>query len=89
MEKEIDFNSESKIKKKETKENKNQEILIEDNELRIIYRPKQERLSEKSLIKVIELSSKIKKDSFITIVSIHRKIINKEPLMLENLSLSI
>ena len=70
LEKEIDFNSESKIKKKkETKENKNQEILIQEDEFRIIYRPKQESLSEKSLIKVIELSNSIKKDSFITMVS--------------------
>ena len=70
LEKEIDINSESKIKnKKETKEKKNEEILIKENEFRIIYRPKQESLSEKSLIKVIELSGRIKKDSFITMVS--------------------
>ena len=70
LEKEIDINSESKIKKKkETKEKKNEQILIQENEFRIIYRPKQESLSEDSLIKVIELSSRIKKDSFITMVS--------------------
>ena len=70
FEKEIDTNSESKIKKKkETKEKQNEEILIQENEYRIIYRPKQDSLSEKSLIKVIELSNRIKKDSFITMVS--------------------
>ena len=70
LEKEIDINSESIIKKKkETKEKKNEQILIQENEFRIIYRPKQESLSEDSLIKVIELSSRIKKDSFITMVS--------------------
>ena len=70
LEKEIDINSGSKIKKKkETKEKQNEEILIQDNEFRIIYRPKQESLSEKSLIKVIELSNRIKKDSFVTMVS--------------------
>ena len=70
LEKEIDTNSESKIKKKkETKEKQNEEILIQENEYRIIYRPKQDSLSEKSLIKVIELSNRIKKDSFITMVS--------------------
>ena len=70
LEKEIDINSGSKIKKKkETKEKQNEEILIQDNEFRIIYRPKQESLSEKSLIKVMELSNRIKKDSFVTMVS--------------------
>lgn len=70
LEKEIDINSGSKIKKKkETKEKQNEEILIQENEFRIIYRPKQESLSEKSLIKVIELSNRIKKDSFVTMVS--------------------
>ena len=54
---------------KKTKDLENNIVVIEKNEFRIIYKPNQPNLNEKALIKVIEISNQLNKESLVTIKS--------------------
>ena len=43
--------------------------LVEENKLRIIYKPNQSKLEEKALIKIIELSSNVSSENLISLIS--------------------
>ena len=43
--------------------------IVEENNLRIIYKPNQLKLEEKVLIKIIELSNSLDSENFISLIS--------------------
>ena len=57
-------------KKKETIEKEMRQFeIVEENNLRIIYKPNQLKLEEKVLIKIIELSNSLGSENFISLIS--------------------
>ena len=56
-------------KKKVIKKETEQIELVDENKLRIIYKPNQYKLDEKELINVIELSNKLGPESLISLIS--------------------
>lgn len=57
-------------KKKETIEKEMRQFeIVEENNLRIIYKPNQLKLEEKVLIKIIELSNSLDSENFISLIS--------------------
>ena len=80
-----------KTNKKNDKKNKDLEnniVVIEKNEFRIIYKPSQTNLTEKALIKVIEISNQLNKESLVTIKSYASKNQRKGSSDARRLSLS-
>ena len=81
----------SKKNKKIDKQIKNLEneiVVIEKNKFRIIYEPNQRNLTEKALIKVLEISNQLNKESLVTIKSYASKNQRKGSSDARRLSLS-
>ena len=56
-------------KSKKLESFKDNVILREQNELRIIYKPNQSNLNQKEVLKIIELTNKLNKESLVTLKS--------------------